>query len=142
LPRTMSESISRSSSREKRGQGTDARRQAARPTKKQTTRSASTPRQRGEEAPAQTDRRADDILARLRSVEGHLRGIAQMVEADAHCVDVLRQTRAVRAALSRVDAALLERHLGDALSRSSRATDAAERERIITELVDVYTATR
>ncbi len=82
------------------------------------------------------------ILARLRTVEGHLRGISQMVEADAYCIDILRQTKAVQAAIARVEAALLERHLEHCVSRAIRSDDAGDRARVIDEIVEVFGATR
>ena len=36
-----------------------------------------------------------DVLKRLRSIEGHVRGIARMVEEDAYCIDIMRQIHAV-----------------------------------------------
>ena len=40
-----------------------------------------------------------DVLKRLSYIEGHLGGIRKMVEEDAYCVDILRQTDAVRKAI-------------------------------------------
>jgi DNA-binding FrmR family transcriptional regulator len=82
------------------------------------------------------------ILARLKTVEGHLRGISQMVEADAYCIDVLRQTKAVQAAIARIEAALLERHLEHCVSKAIRSDDAEGRARVIDEIVEVFEATR
>ncbi len=52
-----------------------------------------------------------DILKRLHSIEGHLGGIRKMIEEDTHCVDVLRQTYAVRKAIENLEALLGEHHL-------------------------------
>ena len=48
---------------------------------------------------------------RLRRVEGQVRGIAQMVEDDRYCVDILTQLSAVRAALDAVSFQLLDGHV-------------------------------
>jgi DNA-binding FrmR family transcriptional regulator len=56
-----------------------------------------------------TDRQ--DVLRRLASIEGHLKGVRKMIEEETYCVDVLKQTYAVRRAIERLDAALLEGHL-------------------------------
>jgi DNA-binding FrmR family transcriptional regulator len=80
------------------------------------------------------------VLARLKSVEGHVRGVIEMVAADRYCIDVVRQTRAIQAALDRVNRMLLEGHLGHCVSRGLRSQDAAERERVIAELLDVFEA--
>ena len=41
-----------------------------------------------------------DLLNRLKTIEGHIRGIQRMVEDDGYCVDILKQTKAVQRALS------------------------------------------
>ena len=51
------------------------------------------------------------ILNRLASIEGHLRGIRKMVEEDQYCVDIVKQSFAVERALKAFEAALLEGHL-------------------------------
>src|SRR5437588_6417716 len=51
------------------------------------------------------------ILNRLATIEGHLRGIRKMVDADQYCVDILKQTYAVERALKAFESALLEGHL-------------------------------
>jgi CsoR family transcriptional regulator, copper-sensing transcriptional repressor len=53
----------------------------------------------------------DQLLARLRRVEGQIRGLQQMVEADRYCVDVLTQISAVTKALQSVAVGLLDDHL-------------------------------
>ncbi len=79
-----------------------------------------------------------DILARLRSAEGHLRGIIRMVEDDRYCVDVIKQTKAVQSAINRANALLLGRHLSHCVSAAIRSDNARERERVIAELLDVF----
>jgi DNA-binding FrmR family transcriptional regulator len=51
------------------------------------------------------------ILNRLATIEGHLRGIRKMVEGDVYCVDILKQSYAVERAMKAFEAALLEGHL-------------------------------
>ena len=52
----------------------------------------------------------DQLLKRLRRVEGQVRGIEGMVEEDRYCIDVLTQITAVQAALDKVALALLDEH--------------------------------
>ena len=52
-----------------------------------------------------------DVLKRLNFIEGHLAGIRRMVESDKYCVDVLKQTYAVRRAIEKMEAKMLEGHL-------------------------------
>ena len=51
------------------------------------------------------------LLARLRKVEGQVRGLARMVEDDTYCIDVLTQVSATTKALEAVALALLDDHL-------------------------------
>jgi len=90
--------------------------------------------------PAPARENAAKIVTRLKSVEGHVRGIAEMVEKGAYCIDVIRQTKAVQAALDRVNVLLLEGHLHHCVSRAIRSDDRSERERVIRELLDVFEA--
>ena len=54
-----------------------------------------------------------DIIRRLVTIEGHLRGIRKMVEEDRYCVDILKQSFAVERALQRFESALLDGHLNN-----------------------------
>lgn len=82
------------------------------------------------------------IIARLRSVEGHVRGVARMVEEGAYCVDVVHQIDAVQKALRKVSGLILDRHLHHCATAAIRGDDPAERERVIGELLDVFEAGR
>lgn len=50
------------------------------------------------------------LLKRLNRIEGQVRGIAKMIEADRYCVDVLTQVSAIQSALDGVAMRLLEDH--------------------------------
>lgn len=52
----------------------------------------------------------DQLLSRLRRVEGQVRGIERMVDEDRYCVDVLTQISAIQAALDKVALGLLDGH--------------------------------
>ena len=53
----------------------------------------------------------DDLLGRLRRVEGQVRGIARMVEGDQYCINVLTQVSAATKALQQVALGLFDDHL-------------------------------
>jgi DNA-binding FrmR family transcriptional regulator len=53
----------------------------------------------------------DDLLRRLRRVEGQVRGITQMVEDGRYCIDVLTQVSAATKALQGVAIGLFDDHL-------------------------------
>jgi DNA-binding FrmR family transcriptional regulator len=78
----------------------------------------------------------DDLLARLRRIEGQVRGIARMVEADEYCVDILTQIQAANAALERVGLRLMGDHIRGCVTDAVEAGD-AEGEAKIAELVSV-----
>ncbi len=84
----------------------------------------------------------DKIVARLKSIEGHVRSIVDMVERDTYCIDVLQQTRAVTSAVTKVEALLLERHLQHCVQTAVRSDDKKERERVLRELAEVFDAKR
>ncbi|MEX2195702.1 MAG: metal-sensitive transcriptional regulator [Thermoleophilaceae bacterium] len=52
----------------------------------------------------------DQLLNRLRRVEGQVRGVEKMVEEDRYCIDVITQIAAVQAALDKVALGLLDGH--------------------------------
>ncbi|MEA2148718.1 MAG: CsoR family transcriptional regulator, copper-sensing transcriptional repressor [Solirubrobacteraceae bacterium] len=52
----------------------------------------------------------DQLLARLRRIEGQVRGIERMVVDDRYCIDVLTQISAAQAALDKVALGLLDEH--------------------------------
>jgi DNA-binding FrmR family transcriptional regulator len=52
----------------------------------------------------------DQILTRLRRIEGQVRGLQRLVDEDAYCIDVLTQISAVQAALDKVALGLLDEH--------------------------------
>jgi len=53
----------------------------------------------------------EDLLLRLRKIEGQVKGIHRMIEEDKYCVDILIQIAAVRAALKKVGSMILEAHV-------------------------------
>ncbi len=80
------------------------------------------------------------LLQRLRSIEGHVRGIQRMVSDDAYCIDLLKQLKAVRAALDRVGEIALETHLETCVSDGLRGDDEVARRRVIAEILEVVGA--
>ena len=100
---------------------------------------ADRPSARSAHAHAQ-DPRTGEIAKRLRSVEGHVRGIGRMVEEDAYCVDVVNQILAVQRALKKVNALVLDRHLHTCATSAIRGEDVAERERVLGEILELFEA--
>ena len=79
-----------------------------------------------------------DTLRRLKTIEGHLRGVIRMVEEDAYCIDVIRQIQAVEGALNKVSARILEDHLNSCVITAVQGDDQSERERVLKEITEVF----
>jgi DNA-binding FrmR family transcriptional regulator len=83
------------------------------------------------------------VLERLKTIEGHIRGIEKMVEADQYCIDIIRQIQAVQSALNKVNSTILDNHLNSCLITAVRGDDPSERERVLKEIAEIYdTATK
>jgi DNA-binding FrmR family transcriptional regulator len=80
----------------------------------------------------------DSTIRRLKTIEGHLRGVIRMVEEDAYCIDVIRQIQAVEAALAKVSSRILENHLNSCVITAVQGNDKKERERVLKEITEVF----
>ena len=86
------------------------------------------------------DEETTKIVNRLKSIEGHVRGVEKMVEDGAYCIDIVNQINAVQAALQKVSSLVLDRHLHTCVTTAIRGDDPDERERVIDEIVAVFNA--
>ena len=82
----------------------------------------------------------EDVLRRLKSVEGHVRGVQRMIEEDAYCIDVVNQLLAVQNALKKVSSQVLDQHLHHCVTNAVRGADETEREQVFRELMQVFEA--
>jgi len=79
-------------------------------------------------------------LKRLKSIEGHVRGVERMIEDGAYCIDVIRQLQAIEAALKKITLGILNDHLHSCLITAVQGDDPAERGRVLSEVAQVYAA--
>ena len=77
-----------------------------------------------------------ELLARLRRIEGQVRGIAQMVEDDRYCIDVLTQIAAVNTALESLAFRVLDDHVNHCVAGALASGDEAEAAEKSRELLD------
>ncbi len=77
----------------------------------------------------------EETLKRLNYVDGHLSGIRRMIEEDKYCVDVLKQTYAVRRAIQKIESLILEGHLHTHVIEGVR--DGREDD-VLGELMELY----
>lgn len=80
----------------------------------------------------------ETTLRRLKTIEGHLRGVIRMVEQDAYCIDVIRQIQAVDAALNKVNTQILENHLNSCVITAITGNNVREREKVLKEIAEVF----
>ena len=76
-------------------------------------------------------------LKRLSRIEGQIRGLAGMVEADRYCIDVVTQIAAARAALKRVEELVLKDHVDHCVEHAIASGDKKEQRRKVAELMEV-----
>ena len=77
------------------------------------------------------------VLARLRRVEGQVRGIEKMVADDTYCIDVLTQVAAATKALQSVALQLMDQHLRHCVTDAIQSDDPAYTDRVIGEATKV-----
>jgi DNA-binding FrmR family transcriptional regulator len=82
----------------------------------------------------QPDKRGE-VLKRLAFIDGHLQGVRRMIEDDKYCVEVLKQTYAVRRAIEKMEALMLDNHLRTCVTDGIK--DGRE-EAVVGELVQLY----
>ena len=77
----------------------------------------------------------EHIQARLKRIEGQIRGVRNMVEEDRYCLDVLTQVSAVKAALDAVALLLLQDHTEHCVVEAIHSGDGTEKVRELNEAV-------
>jgi len=75
----------------------------------------------------------DDYQARLRRIEGQVRGLQRMIDEDTYCIDVLTQISAVTKALQSVALGLLDEHVRHCVADAARSDDPERVDTVITE---------
>ncbi|NML50065.1 metal-sensitive transcriptional regulator [Streptomyces sp. R302] len=72
----------------------------------------------------------EDIIRRLRRIEGQVRGVQRMVDEDTYCIDVLTQVSAINAALQSCAVALLDEHLACCVTEAIAAGGDEAKEKV------------
>ncbi len=84
---------------------------------------------------AMVENSKQECVKRLNYVEGHLQGIRRMIENDRYCVDVLKQTYALRRAIEKLEQIMLRGHLHSCVIEGVR--DGRE-DQVLDELLELY----
>ena len=80
----------------------------------------------------------EDLLLRLRRVEGQVRGVQKMVEEDRYCPDVLVQMSAIHESLRAVERILMKDHLQHCATEALRSGDDKQAQRTYNELTELF----
>lgn len=74
-----------------------------------------------------------DVLKRLKRIEGQVKGVQKMIEEDQYCVDILTQIAAIRAAVNKVGGIILEKHSKTCVQN---AMSSENKDEVIKDLMD------
>jgi CsoR family transcriptional regulator, copper-sensing transcriptional repressor len=83
-----------------------------------------------------------NLVSRLNRIEGQVRGITRMVNEGRYCIDILTQIQAVRAALAKVESAMLQDHLGKCIEGAITSGDAVDQRAKVNELIQLLERSR
>ena len=81
-------------------------------------------------------------INRLNRISGQVRGVAQMVEDDRYCIDILHQLQAVKSALAKVETQVLKDHAACCVAEAIASGDEADQREKFEELVDLFAKRR
>ena len=82
------------------------------------------------------------LISRLNRIEGQVRGISKMVTEGRYCIDILTQLQAVRAALAKVESAILQDHLGKCIEGAITSGDSDDQRAKVNELIELLERSR
>ncbi len=83
-----------------------------------------------------------DKIKRLNRIAGQVRGVAQMIEDDRYCMDILHQITAIKSALAKVESQVLKDHAACCVAEAIASGDEAEQRQKFEELVDLFEKNR
>ncbi len=81
-------------------------------------------------------------INRLNRIAGQVRGVAQMIEQDRYCMDILHQIAAIKSALAKVETQVLKDHAACCVAEAIASGDESEQRAKFEELVDLLEKTR
>ncbi|KWV95443.1 MULTISPECIES: metal-sensitive transcriptional regulator [unclassified Erythrobacter] len=81
-------------------------------------------------------------LNRLNRIAGQVRGVAQMIEDDRYCIDILTQIQAIKSALTKVESQVLKDHAACCVAEAIASGDPEDQRQKFGELVDLFERNR
>lgn len=89
-----------------------------------------------------SEKNRNDLVSRLRRIEGQVGGIRNMIEEDRYCIDVLNQTSAVISAIRKVEDLILHNHLNTCVSDAMQSGDQVVRLEKTSEIMSIVSRIR
>ena len=77
-------------------------------------------------------------LHRTKILEGQIRGLQKMIEAEDYCVEIITQSLAIQKSLGSLNKLLVENHLKTHVQHAMQSNDANASEQVIEELVKIF----
>lgn len=77
----------------------------------------------------------EDLIKRLKRIEGQVKGIQKMIDDERYCIDILVQISAVKAAIDKVGKIILENHIKGCVTESIKNESQDESDQLIEELM-------
>lgn len=93
-----------------------------------------------QQKPVEPNKELLALTKRLNIIEGQVRGINKMLANEAYCIDVMKQIKAVKSSLEKVNTMVLKNHMETCVTTKMRSSNAKERETAIEEIVDIFNA--
>jgi len=84
----------------------------------------------------------DEVFKRLNKIGGQLKGISKMLSTDRYCMDILVQTRAVAAAIRKVEDLIMYQHLHTCVADSMKSDNQDDKNAKINEVMDIFSKFR
>lgn len=81
---------------------------------------------------------SEKVVARLKRIEGQVRGLVRMLEEERYCIDVLHQMQAVKSALARAESELLKEHAAHCVDEAIASGNMTAQREKVTELIDLF----
>lgn len=73
----------------------------------------------------------EELLGRLRKVEGQIRGLQRLIDDDAYCIDIVTQVAAANSALRKVAVALLEDHIRHCIAEGRQTSGRTREDKVL-----------
>ena len=88
------------------------------------------------------EKQKEGVVRRLNKIEGQIRGIKKMVSDNRYCIDILTQSRAIVAAIRKVEDLVMHQHLQTCVAESMKSDNSEDKEDKIVEIMEVISMFR